>query len=89
MKIAVVEEPAGEVMLGLPQAIAADQLPDELPDELHDYAVGGARIDCRLASGTAADGFRACTCQRSIADRSAGGNLRLTLLRTPNGWPSP
>lgn len=47
MKITVVEEPADEVMLVLPRAIAAD----ELPDELLDYAVGGARIDCWLASG--------------------------------------
>lgn len=47
MKITVVEEPADEVILVLPRAIAAD----ELPDELLDYAVGGTRIDCWLASG--------------------------------------
>ncbi|SMD17884.1 hypothetical protein [Rhizobium sp. RU36D] len=42
LKITMVEEPAGEVVLLLPGAIAADELPD--------YAVGGARIDCLLTA---------------------------------------
>ncbi|SUB01146.1 NHLP leader peptide domain [Pannonibacter phragmitetus] len=42
MKISVVEEEAGEVLLVLPRSIAED----ELPDELLDYASGGSLDKC-------------------------------------------
>lgn len=42
MKISVIEEGAGEVVLVLPRQIAQD----ELPDELLDYAAGGNNREC-------------------------------------------
>ncbi|WP_209000163.1 hypothetical protein [Pannonibacter tanglangensis] len=42
LRIRVIEEPAGEVVLVLPRPIEAD----ELPDELLDYAAGGNAKDC-------------------------------------------
>lgn len=43
MKITVMEEPAGEVILVLPRQISED----ELPDDLLDYAAGGAFKGCK------------------------------------------
>lgn len=42
LKISVVEERAGEIVLVLPRAIAQD----ELPDALLDYAAGGNAQEC-------------------------------------------
>ncbi|SMD17848.1 NHLP leader peptide family natural product precursor [Rhizobium sp. RU36D] len=42
LKISVVEERAGEIVLVLPRAIAED----ELPDALLDYAAGGNAQEC-------------------------------------------
>ncbi|NBN79938.1 NHLP leader peptide family natural product precursor [Microvirga tunisiensis] len=47
VKISVVEEAAGEVILVLPRPITGEELPDELPDDLLDYAAGGAFKGCK------------------------------------------